>query len=79
MFYAPYLAREELEVKKNNQLKNLSIPEHFDATNLPGLSRELQQKLKKYKPATIAQAELIPGMTPAAISLLIYTIRYTLD
>ena len=42
---------------------------------MPGLSIELQQKLVKYKPETIAQAQLIQGMTPAAIGILIFKIR----
>jgi tRNA uridine 5-carboxymethylaminomethyl modification enzyme len=43
--------------------------------NVPGLSIELQQKLNKFRPSSIAQATLIQGMTPAAISLLIFKIR----
>lgn len=75
LFYAPYLEREAAEVKKTNQLKALLIPDSISFDNLPGLSTELQQKLKKYRPVTIAQAELIPGMTPAALSLLIYKVK----
>lgn len=70
--YGPYIEREEKEVKKLEQFKQLIIPESLNVKNLPGLSIELQEKLLRYKPATIAQASLIPGMTPAAISLLIF-------
>ncbi len=42
---------------------------------MPGLSKELQEKLKKHKPGTIAQASLIPGITPAALSLLIFKVK----
>lgn len=73
--YAPYLEREEKEVEKTKQFKELAIPTDMVYTNLPGLSKELQQKLNKYRPATIAQAALIQGMTPAAISLLILHTR----
>lgn len=73
--YAPYLEREEKEVAKAKQYQELIIPDDFDFKLLPGLSNELQQKLIKHKPKSIAQATLIPGMTPAAISLLIFRTR----
>lgn len=76
--YAPYLQREEKEIAKAKQYQELSIPNDFDFKLLPGLSTELQQKLIKHKPQTIAHAMLIPGMTPAAISLLIFRTRMQL-
>jgi tRNA uridine 5-carboxymethylaminomethyl modification enzyme len=42
---------------------------------MSGLSKELQQKLTRIRPATLAQASLIPGMTPAALSLLLFKVR----
>jgi tRNA uridine 5-carboxymethylaminomethyl modification enzyme len=75
ILYAPYLVREEKEVQKAQQYQALEIPEYFPFKDLPGLSKELQEKLNKHKPKTIAQASLIPGMTPAAISLLIFKVR----
>jgi len=73
--YEPYLKREEKEVQKAELYKNLVLPPDLDYPNIPGLSKELQEKLSKYRPATIAQANLIQGMTPAAISLLIFKAR----
>lgn len=73
--YEPYLKREEREAEQARYYQSLEFPEQFNFKNLPGLSKELQEKINKYKPATIAQAALIPGMTPAALSLLIFTIR----
>lgn len=73
--YSEYLKREQKEVEKSAKFKELIIPATFDVKNIPGLSKELQEKLLKHKPTTIAQAMLIPGMTPAAISLLIFRIR----
>lgn len=73
--YEPYLAREAKEAIKLDAYKALEIPATFDYAHLPGLSKELQEKLKKHQPATIAQASLIPGMTPAALSLLIFKVR----
>lgn len=75
IMYEPYLRREEKEVQKATLYKELIIPSGLEFTHMPGLSKELQQKLNKYKPHTIAQAALIPGMTPAAISLLIFKSR----
>ena len=69
--YKPYLDREKKEVEKMLRYQNLFIPESIVYKDMPGLSKELQQKLLQYKPGTIAQAGLIPGMTPAALSLLI--------
>jgi tRNA uridine 5-carboxymethylaminomethyl modification enzyme len=75
VLYGPYLKREEKEVEKAHYYQSLEIPHHMDFKDIPGLSVELQQKLKTFKPATIGQASLIPAMTPAAISLLIFKIR----
>ena len=73
--YDGYIEKEEREVAKSMKYQELAIEDFFDFKNVPGLSIELQQKLTKFRPATIAQAHLIPGMTPAAISLLIFKIR----
>ena len=74
--YAPYIMREKQEIKKTENFKTMIIPAQFNYTEIPGLSKELQQKLTKHQPGTIAHAALIPGMTPAAISLLIFRIRH---
>jgi len=79
LLYGPYLIREEREVEKAQQYQALIIPDMFDYKGIAGLSIELQQKLAKYQPKTIAQAALIQGMTPAAISLLIFKVRELLD
>jgi tRNA uridine 5-carboxymethylaminomethyl modification enzyme len=73
--YEPYIERERLEIKRREQHKALRIPDSLVFDALPGLSKELQQKLNKYRPATIADAALLPGMTPAAITLLIFKIK----
>jgi tRNA uridine 5-carboxymethylaminomethyl modification enzyme len=75
--YGPYLVREEQEVKKIEHHKKLKIPQNFTYLDMSGLSKELQQKLTLIKPETIAQAAIIPGMTPAAVSLLIINVRKT--
>jgi len=73
--YEPYLIREAKERDKHKQQQELTIPVELDIVNMPGLSRELQEKLKRYAPKNIAQAALISGMTPAALSLLILKIK----
>lgn len=73
--YEPYLKREEKEVARRKQYQTLPIPKELQIGDLPGLSKELQEKMQRYRPTTIADAALIPGMTPAAISLLIFKIR----
>lgn len=74
--YEGYLKKEQLEVEKARRYQSLDIS-HLDIESVEGLNREMIEKLKKYKPTTIAQAELIPGMTPATISILIFRARKT--
>ena len=73
--YDGYLEKEKKEVEKTKKYQNLKIPSSTEYKKLPGLTIELQEKLSYYKPKSIAQAQLIPGMTPAAISLLIFQIQ----
>lgn len=73
--YAPYIVRETKEVEKLKKYKEMALPEDFDYLACDGLSIELRQKLHKIRPATIAQAHLISGMTPAGLSLLILKIN----
>lgn len=73
--YKDYIQRELQEIEKFNKFKDLSVPHDDVIKNAPGLSTELKQKLMRHKPATIAQASLISGMTPAALSLLILLAR----
>lgn len=72
--YEPYITREKSNIKKTEHYKTMIIPATFSYHEIPGLSKELQQKLAKHTPLTIAQASIIPGMTPAALSLLIFKI-----
>jgi tRNA uridine 5-carboxymethylaminomethyl modification enzyme len=75
MRYDGYLQREEAEVEKMNRFASLEVPATFSYDGIDGISFELRQKLAHHQPATIAQAQLIPGMTPAAISVLIFAVR----
>ncbi|MBR5430945.1 MAG: tRNA uridine-5-carboxymethylaminomethyl(34) synthesis enzyme MnmG [Bacteroidales bacterium] len=69
--YAGYIEREKLQAQKNNRLEYIKIPADFDFDSLNGLSIECRQKLKRYKPETIAQASRISGVSPADISVLL--------
>jgi len=73
--YEPYIIREEREIKRMQQYNKLAIPYLFSYVGMPGLSKELQEKLNICRPKTIADAALISGMTPAALSLLIFKVR----
>ena len=73
--YDGYLAKEQREVEKLRKFQSLQIPNEIDYSSISGLSVEVQEKLTHYNPKTIAQAQLIPGITPAAISILIFKVR----
>ena len=69
--YAGYLDRQREEIARQQRHEMTPIPEGFDYTAVRGLSAEVQQKLERVRPQTVGQAQRIPGMTPAAISLLL--------
>ena len=69
--YSGYIEREKLQAEKNARLEYIRIPADFDFDSLNSLSIECRQKLKKYKPETIAQASRISGVSPADISVLL--------
>lgn len=69
--YAGYLDRQRDEIERQQRNESTSIPAGFDFAGVRGLSAEVQQKLERVQPETIGQAQRIPGMTPAAISLLL--------
>jgi len=69
--YAGYIEREKLQAQKIERLEYIKIPSDFDFDSLQSLSIECRQKLKRYKPETIAQASRISGVSPADISVLL--------
>ncbi len=68
--YGGYLRRQDAEIRRAREAENRRIPVDFAYRGLPGLSRELTQRLDELRPATLGQASRIPGMTPAATVLL---------
>lgn len=77
--YEGYIRKELLEVEKAQTYQNLELPENLDYSKVSGLTKEVQDKLAKLRPSTIAQAQLIQGVTPAAISILIFQTRRKKD
>lgn len=73
--YAGYIDRQQKEIERSQKYDYWPIPDHFDYSKIPGLSIELCQKLTQIRPKVLSQAMRIPGMTPAAISLLLVYLR----
>ncbi|HEX4008184.1 MAG TPA: tRNA uridine-5-carboxymethylaminomethyl(34) synthesis enzyme MnmG [Acidobacteriaceae bacterium] len=67
--YAGYLDQQRKSIDKLKKAEERAIPAWFDYTQVSGLSREMQEKLTRVRPATIGQASRIPGVTPAALTL----------
>ncbi|WP_232824742.1 tRNA uridine-5-carboxymethylaminomethyl(34) synthesis enzyme MnmG [Algibacillus agarilyticus] len=73
--YAGYIERQQEEINKQLRNENTLLPADFDYTNVNGLSNEVIAKLNDHKPETIGQASRISGVTPAAISLLLISLK----
>lgn len=67
--YEGYLLQQQRAMERLKKAEQHAIPEWFDYKSVSGLSREMQEKLTKLRPRTIGQASRIPGVTPAAVSL----------
>jgi tRNA uridine 5-carboxymethylaminomethyl modification enzyme len=67
--YAGYIAQQEKQIKRLAGAENRQIPEEFNYEGIPGLSKEIQQKLGRVRPLTLGQARRIPGVTPAAVAI----------
>jgi tRNA uridine 5-carboxymethylaminomethyl modification enzyme len=68
--YSGYLQQQEKAITRLKQSEQRHIPEWFDYAAVSGLSREMREKLMRVQPRTIGQASRIPGVTPAAVSLI---------
>jgi len=73
--YAGYIKRQMEEIEKHKRYENKAIPEDFDYLAINALSSEVREKLQKAKPQTVGQASRVPGVTPAAISLLLVFLK----
>lgn len=75
--YAQFTERQQRDVADLQRQEAIEIPSWLDLSALPGLSHELRAKLQQHRPTTIAAAAAIEGMTPAALTLLLATVRNT--
>ena len=73
--YSGYISRQQDEIDRLQRHENTVIPEGFDYSNIKGLSNEVKQKLSDALPKTLARAARVPGVTPAAISLLLVQLK----
>ncbi len=73
--YAPYLARQEAELKQLRASDGVPLGDHFPYAEVPGLSREMVERLERARPDTLAAAGRVPGITPAALASLLVAAR----
>jgi len=73
--YAVYLDRQKADIESMRRDEQRRIPDDIDYDVINGLSNEMRQKLTQFRPQTIAQAQALDGMTPAALTLLLAVIK----
>jgi len=73
--YSGYIARQEIEVARHRRLAQRRIPEDFDFSVLGHLRAEAREKLSRIRPANLAQAGRISGITPADLAVLMVHLR----
>jgi len=73
--YAGYIERQQDEIERQQRNETTALPAELDYAQVPGLSHEVRQKLASMRPATVGQAGRIPGVTPAAISILLVHLK----
>lgn len=73
--YEGFIQRQFKEVERFRHIEKIKIPSRLNYKEIPGLSIEIQQKLKRHQPMTLGQANRIPGVTPAAISILMIYLK----
>jgi len=73
--YAGYIERQEDEIERQRRNEETRLPNDLDYTQVTGLSHEVRQKLSEARPATIGLASRLPGITPAAVSILLVHLK----
>ncbi len=73
--YDGYIKRQQQAVEKFKHLEKIRIPDDFAYDNIPGLTIEMSHTLQKIRPLTLGQASRLPGVTPAAISVLLIYLK----
>tara|TARA_B100000886_G_scaffold327714_1_gene275445 strand:- start:517 stop:2379 length:1863 start_codon:yes stop_codon:yes gene_type:complete len=73
--YEGYIKRQKIDIERLQRNENTPIPDHIDYEKVVGLSNEVKQKLSEARPGSLARASRLPGVTPAAISLLMIYLK----
>jgi len=73
--YSGYLKRQSEEIDRHRRNEELRLPADLDYSQVGGLSNEARQQLCEVRPETLGQAARIPGLTPAAVSLLLVHLK----
>ena len=73
--YAGYLDRQEAEIRSFRRQEDIQLPSHLDVAELGGLSAEIRSNLTEQRPRSLGAASRIPGMTPAALAVLLAGLR----
>ena len=73
--YRGYIERQHKEIERQRRHEETRLPDDFDYAAVRGLSNEVRQRLVEHRPATLGQAARIPGITPAAVSLLLIHLK----
>ncbi len=68
--YGGYIAQQDRQIERLLEAEQRRIPGDFEFCGIPGISREIREKLERVRPATLGQAARIPGVTPAAVAIL---------
>jgi len=77
--YAGYIERQQDEIDRVQRYESMTLPDNFDYRSVVGLSNEVCDKLNQQQPATLGRASRIPGVTPAAVSLLLVHMKRRSD
>jgi tRNA uridine 5-carboxymethylaminomethyl modification enzyme len=73
--YSGYIERQEEEIARHRRNEETQLPADLDYARVAGLSNEVRQKLAQIRPATVGQASRVPGVTPAAVSILLVHLK----
>ncbi|MFA5099437.1 MAG: tRNA uridine-5-carboxymethylaminomethyl(34) synthesis enzyme MnmG [Candidatus Omnitrophota bacterium] len=73
--YSGFIQRQRIEVERFEHLEKIKLPADLDYSVIPGISREIREKLQNFKPVNLGQASRISGVTPASISILMVYLR----
>ena len=74
-FYAPYLERQDAELRELRAGEGLAIPEGFTFASVPGLSNQMVERLSAAQPSSLAAAGRVPGITPSALAALLVHVK----